>query len=176
MTDWKSMVTVGYVIRPHAIRGHVVVQPETDFADERFRAGARLYGRRDDAMRELVVVDSREHDGRWVVRFDGVGTVDGAEALRGYELGIPAGAVHELGPGAYYAYDLVGCLVRTVGGEAIGEVGRVDFNFNVPMLVVAGKGEVLVPFTDAICRRVDLAAREIAIDPPAGLIELNWRP
>ena len=40
MTDntWDDMVTVGRVVRPHGIRGQVVVAPETDFASERFRA------------------------------------------------------------------------------------------------------------------------------------------
>jgi ribosomal 30S subunit maturation factor RimM len=42
------------------------------------------------------------------------------------------------------------------------------------MLVVAGSdGEVLVPFTEAFCRRVDVKARSVEIDPPAGLLELN---
>jgi 16S rRNA processing protein RimM len=41
------------------------------------------------------------------------------------------------------------------------------------MLVVNGDGEVLVPFSDAICRRVSVADRVIEIDPPEGLIELN---
>ena len=43
----------------------------------------------------------------------------------------------------------------------------------VPVLVVVGRGEVLVPFVDAICRRVDPEARVIEIDPPDGLIALN---
>ena len=37
---WDSMVTVGRIIRPHGHKGAVVVQPETDFAAERFRQGA----------------------------------------------------------------------------------------------------------------------------------------
>jgi len=32
---------------------------------------------------------------------------------------------------------------------------------------------VLVPLAEAICRRVDLPARVIVIDPPPGLLELN---
>ena len=35
------MVLVGRVARPHGLRGHVVVNPETDFVDERFPAGAQ---------------------------------------------------------------------------------------------------------------------------------------
>jgi ribosomal 30S subunit maturation factor RimM len=49
----------------------------------------------------------------------------------------------------------------------------VDLTTGVPVLVVAARGEVLVPFVDAICRRVDPATRVIEIDPPDGLIEPN---
>jgi ribosomal 30S subunit maturation factor RimM len=41
------------------------------------------------------------------------------------------------------------------------------------MLVVEGRGEVLVPFASEICRRVDPAGRVIEIDPPEGLVDLN---
>ena len=33
------MVLVGRIARPHGIRGHVIVTPETDFVEERFQDG-----------------------------------------------------------------------------------------------------------------------------------------
>ena len=44
---WDDMVLVGRIARPHGIRGHVVINPETDFVDERFAPGARLWVRSD---------------------------------------------------------------------------------------------------------------------------------
>ena len=41
MTDWDDMALVGRIARPHGIRGQVIVNPETDFPEERFRAGRR---------------------------------------------------------------------------------------------------------------------------------------
>jgi ribosomal 30S subunit maturation factor RimM len=60
-----------------------------------------------------------------------------------------------------------------MSGERVGVVDRVDLATAVPVLVVVARGEVLIPFVDAICRRVDLDARVIEIDPPDGLIALN---
>lgn len=170
------MVTVGRIVRPHGNRGQVVVDPESDFADERFKAGATVHARRGGGSGEpsvLTVTGSREHDGRWIVGFEGVSSIDDAETLRGLELRIPEGALRELGPNAFYVHTLVGCEVRTVAGDRVGVVHRVDLATGVPMLVVMGRGEVLVPFVDAICRRVDPGARVIEIDPPDGLIGLN---
>jgi 16S rRNA processing protein RimM len=88
-------------------------------------------------------------------------------------LRIPEKDLRALGPNAFYVHHLVGCEVRTVAGERVGIVERVDLATDVPVLVVSGRGEVLVPFVDAICRRVDPEARVIEIDPPDGLIALN---
>jgi 16S rRNA processing protein RimM len=169
------MVTVGRIIRPHGIRGEVVVGSETDFGDERFQSGAALFTWRDDRLATLTVESGREHDGRWLVKFAGVETRNDAEDMRGLELRIDAGALKPLGAGAFYVHDLIGCRVERVTGEVIGPVTRVDLAVGIPMLVAtdADGGEVLIPLTAAICREVDIVGRKIVIDPPAGLIELN---
>ena len=169
------MVTVGRIVRPHGNRGQVVVDPESDFAEERFKPGETLCVHRGEpaGTDELTVSASRPHERRWVVGFEGVGSIDDAEALRGLELRIPEARLRTLGPNTFYAHDLVGCEVRTLGGDRVGVVTRVDLATGIPMLVVTARGEVLVPFVDAICRRVDPEARVIEIDPPDGLIALN---
>jgi 16S rRNA processing protein RimM len=171
--QWSSMITVGRIVRPHHNRGHVVVVPETDFPHERFEVGSVLYRERDGRAEPIVVSAQRERDGRWVVGFEGYESISDAETLRGLELRVPASDVKPLGPDGHYVFDLVGCAVRTVAGQTIGPVERVDLNTGVPLLVVGGDGEVLIPFSDAICTRIDTAAKVIEIDPPAGLIELN---
>ena len=57
---WDDMVLVGRVARPHGLRGHVVVNPETDFVEERFEPGAIVVdaGRR-AATRALTVASAR---------------------------------------------------------------------------------------------------------------------
>jgi 16S rRNA processing protein RimM len=167
------MVTIGRIVRPHGNKGAVVIAPETDFGESRFRAGEVAYLLDEQGPRALTIASARQHDGRWVVGFEGVATIDDAERLRGRELRVPAESLAALGPGGYYVHELVGCEVRTVDGQRVGHVAGVRLETGVPLLVVEGRGEVLVPFADAICRRVDVAAREIDIDPPAGLLELN---
>jgi 16S rRNA processing protein RimM len=170
------MVLVGRVVRPHGHRGNVVVHPETDFGDERFKRGASMFWQRGGITARVEVIDSREHDGRWIVAFTGVATMNDAEELRGLELRIPVEAVAPAGDGRYYVHDLVGCEVATSTGDRIGRVDRVETATGVPLLVVEGRGgEVLIPFTAAICTEIDLAVRRIAVDPPEGLIELNAR-
>jgi 16S rRNA processing protein RimM len=122
------------------------------------------------------VISSREHDGRWVVGFAGVTTISEAEALRGLELRIPERELHALEADRYYVHDLAGCRVETQEGLPVGTVREVQLDTGIPLLVIAAAdGEVLVPFSAEFCRRVDVAAKAILIDPPEGLLELNRR-
>jgi 16S rRNA processing protein RimM len=175
VSEWESMVTVGRIVRPHGHRGAVVVAPETDFPEDRFRKGALLHWLRQGAAAPVRVVDGREFRGRWIVALDGVATMSEAEALRGVELRVAAEALRPLAAGAHYVHDLEGCAVVGVAGEVIGRATGVQFGSGAPLLVVADPrgGEVLVPMVEGIFRRVDVAARRIEIDPPAGLLDLN---
>jgi 16S rRNA processing protein RimM len=170
------MVTVGWVVRFHGNKGHVVIAPETDFAEERFAIGAEVFGARggEPEPKAMHIVASREHDGRWIVGFEGVTTIDDAEKLRGLELRIPAESMKPLGPGGYYTHDLVGCEVELAAGRRLGRVKAVELGRGTPRLVVeTRRGEVLVPLAEEICRRIDVGAKLIVIDPPEGLIDLN---
>ena len=167
-------VLVGRIVRPHGRFGAVVVQPETDFASERFQEGAELLWQRGSELTRVRLTSSRAFRGRWIVTFEGVASMNDAEALRGLELRVPDEALHALDAGAHYVHDLAGCRVQTTSGLEIGEVERVDFGSGTPVLAVAGPGgEVLVPLAADICREIDVAAKRIVIEPPEGLLELN---
>lgn len=173
---WEQMVLVGRIARPHGIRGQVVVNPETDFVDERFVGGATMWTRSDRGDEALTISSARVQNGRPVIGFDGFTSIDDVERLAGLELRVPEESLQALGDGAYYQHQLVGCSVKTVGGEQVGEVVRVDGGAGGSLLVVKGtRGEVLLPFAQHICVEIDVAARRIVIDPPEGLLELNER-
>lgn len=168
-------VVVGRIIRPHGHRGSVIVEPETDFPAERFQAGAELFWRRGESESAVRIVESREHQGRWVVTLEGVADMNEAETLRGIELQVPADELHPLEAGAFYIHDLEGCAVVTPAGESVGRVTGVQFGSGAPLLQIVDErgGEVLVPMVEGICREIDTAGKRVVIDPPAGLIGLN---
>ena len=168
------MVLVGRVVRPHGLRGQVVIAPETDFGAERFAPGAKVWRAVGSAVGDLTVADSHPQGDRWVVAFENVTSVEDAEALRGIELRIPEGARMPLGPDEYYLYDLVGCEVRTAAGAEVGRVESVYTGAGGALLGVNRNGaEVLVPLVKAMCPEIDVAGRRIVVDPPDGLLEVN---
>src|SRR5579872_301732 len=172
--DWHSMALVGRITRAHGIRGQVIVTPETDFPDERFRPGAELFVERDGRVEALTITTARFHRERPVIGIDGVATMTDAEKLAGLELRVPVDRLTPLPAGTFYRHDLIGCRVETRDGRRVGLVRDVEGTMSGSRLVIdGGSGDVLVPLVAAICTLVDPAAKRIVIDPPAGLIDAN---
>jgi 16S rRNA processing protein RimM len=171
---WDGMVLVGRVARTHGIRGHVLVNPETDFVAERFHQGAQFWTRVDGHELALTIVEARVDGPRPILAFDGYGSVEAADRLAGAELRVPESTLQPLPAGRYYLHQLAGCRVETVDGAAVGTVSRVDGGEGAAVLAVQGaRGEVLVPFAQEICVGIDVEARVIQVRMPEGLLELN---
>ena len=171
------MAVVGRIARTHGIRGQVFVNPETDFLEDRFFAGAGMFlGRNAADCRPVSLTAVRFQQGRPVVAIDGITDMNAAMALAGSELRVPADTLPELPEGTYYRHDLVGCRVETADGTTVGEVSAVEGAGEECRLAVNGaNGEVLIPLVTEICTTIDPANRRIVIAPPDGLLELNVR-
>ena len=173
---WDDLVLVGRVARTHGHRGAVIVHPDTDFPEVRFATGATVWIESAGVAREVTIVDAWFHNGRPVVTLEGVDSMNEAELLRGAELRVPEGALQPLPEGAFYHFQLIGCEVATVGGDAVGMVRAVEGEAGNHRLSIASEsGEVLVPLVTPICVSIDVVAKRIVIDPPAGLVDVNRR-
>jgi 16S rRNA processing protein RimM len=171
---WDEMAVVGRIARPHGLRGHVVVNLETDFPEERFRPGTELFVERRGVVEPLTLASVRFQNQRPVIEIAGIATIDEAERLAGLELRIPADRLASLPQGTFYRHDLVGCLVETRDGERVGIVREVEGTLAGSRLVVAAShGDVLIPLASEICTTIDVAAKRIVNEPPEGLLDLN---
>jgi 16S rRNA processing protein RimM len=168
------MAVVGRIARAHGLRGQVIVNPETDFPDERFQPGAELFIERGGRVETLTVTSARFHRERPVIGLEGVETMNEAATLAGQELRVPIERLAALPPDTFYRHDLIGCRVETRAGCTVGIVRDVEGTLVGSRLVVDGDaGEVLIPLVSDICPIVDPATKLIVIDPPEGLIEVN---
>ena len=171
---WDEMALVGVVARTHGRQGEVVVKPETDFPEDRFAPGGTLFLEGSPAPRPLRIQGLWFHGGRPVLAFEGIQTLSDAETLRGAQLRVPETSLRSLPDGTWYAHDLIGCTVRTVGGDVVGVVTAVEGPAGAQRLVATVEGaEIDVPLAEEICVTVDLTEQTIVIDPPEGLLEVN---
>lgn len=174
--DFPDEIEVGRIVRPHGVRGDVMVLVESD-VEGRFARGARFRAQPPAGLTAaipatLTVETARPHKGGLAVHFVGVDDRDRAEALRGVTLMVPREAVPPAPENTWYFWELVGC--RVVDAEA-GEIGTVadviEDGGGFLLDVVSGDRHLPVPFVEAICRQVDIAAGRIDVDLPPGLLE-----
>src|SRR5436309_13569002 len=124
-TDLPERVAVGRVLRPHGVRGEVVVEVLSDVPG-RLDAGSVLLASREGAAgtderreppRPLTISEGYPHKSGARVRFREVADRDGAEALRGTLLEVERARVPPAPPGTYYHYELLGCRCSDGGRE-----------------------------------------------------------
>lgn len=164
-------ILVGRVRRPHGVKGAVMVESLTD-RPQRFAVGSRLLAGAGSGER-LTVESSQPHRGALLVRFEGVADRDAAEALRGTELAVLEREVPEPPEDTWYHFQLVGCRCRDAAAGDLGEVvDVVDDGGGQILLVDDGERRLPVPFVKAFVRRIDVAAREIEVELPPGLVEI----
>ena len=174
MSQWDDMVLVGRIARAHGNRGQVIVDPATDFPDERFKPGSVLSVRRDGAIERVEIESVRFHRGRPIIGLAGIVTMNAAEALAGMELRVSIDALQSLPAGSYYHHDLIGCSVETPRREPIGRVKAVEGEGVGSRLVVErSDGDVLIPMVEGICVDIDVGGRKVVVEPPEGLLDLN---
>jgi len=120
----------------------------------------------------LVVEGSHVHKGdRLLVKFEGVDSRDAAELIRGAVF-VSEDQRRSLEEGEYWPQDLVGCRVVTVAGDEVGEISDVVEGPAQDLISVdRDGGTFLVPLVKEIVVEVDVGARRVTIDPPAGLVD-----
>ena len=150
------MLEVGRIVKPHGIRGEVIVELFTNRI-ERVSPGSALASPRGT----LEVARSSPHQGRWIVSFVGVDDRNQAEALRATLLS--AEPIDD--EGELWVHDLIGAEVVDAAGRVHGRVESVEANPASDLLVL-GDGR-LVPLAFVI----ESSPGRVVVDVPAGLLD-----
>jgi 16S rRNA processing protein RimM len=116
----------------------------------------------------VQVTSAWPHKGRFVLKLEGVDTIEDAERLRGCGLGIAEKDLPPLPDGSYYHHQLTGLRVEDTAGAGIGRVESVmETGAGAPILVVRGEGgETLVPLASDFVKSVDLERARVVIERP----------
>ena len=154
----SNLLHVGFVRRPHGVKGETYVDLITD-RDDRLAVGSRLW----TTSRVLVVARSQRLPKRWLVQFEGFADRTAVEALTNAELFAEPIADDA---DALWVHELVGSIVREVSGVERGKCVGVLANPAHDILELESGALVPVTFVESCRDGVTL------INPPEGLFEL----
>ena len=149
---------IGRIVKPHGIRGEVIVDLVSNRPEERLAPGSVLSSDRG----ALEVLTATPHQDRWIVAFDGIPDRNAAESYRDVVL---SAEPIEGDDDTLWVHELIGSEVVDTDGRSYGPVEAVEANPASDLLVLSG--ERLVPLVFVVLK----APGRVVIDPPPGLLD-----
>jgi 16S rRNA processing protein RimM len=163
-----NKVRVARIGAAHGVRGEVKLWSFTEDP-----LAVADYGplETEDGARRFEIEAMRAAKDYLVARIAGVDTRDAAEALRNVELFVPRDRLPPIEEDdTYYHADLIGLSAVTPEGVPLGAVTAMH-NFGAGDLIeiatIAGGEPLLLPFTETVVPKIDMARRQIVVILPS---------
>jgi 16S rRNA processing protein RimM len=161
-------LVVGRVVRPHGVRGVVLVEPHSQVMGTLAPRSMVYLG--DEAL-GFELESSRLHQGRWMLTLAGVSDRDQAEGLRGMQVRVLFQEAAQLDEHEYYHWQILDLPVYLDSGELLGEVVQILETGANDVYVVRKENdeEVLLPAIESVILDVDLVGKRMTVHMLPGL-------
>lgn len=166
MSDTDKYIMIGKIGSVYGIHGWIKIQTYTEYGDSILDYSPWfIKNPPNDAMREILVEDSKPHGEGIVAKFPGYDTPETARALTGKEIFIKRSQLPALNAEEYYWSDLVGLTVINLEGKVLGKVVYLMETGSNDVLVVKGEKEIAIPYLPGkVVKNIDLAKQEMLVD------------
>jgi 16S rRNA processing protein RimM len=171
----EGHMAVGQITGVHGLQGEFKIELHTDFPEERFAPGQRVFIGQE--MEPSRIVSARPQQERLLVFFEGIDDRSEAENWVGEWIYIPEEEAIELEKDTYYIHQIIGLAVYTTEGVALGSVRDVLFTgANEVYIVQPEEGvnqgrELLVPAIADVVQTVNLDEGTLTVRLLPGMLE-----
>lgn len=172
MQKWFN---VGKIVNTHGIKGEARVISKTDFAEERYKPGNKLYlflpDTKSDPL-ELTVKSHRTHKSFDLLTFEGYENINQIEKMKGGILKISEDQLGDLEENEFYYHEIIGCTVETLDGEEVGKIKEILSPGANDVWVIKAKGgkEILIPYIEDVVKEVNVEEKLVKINAIEGLL------
>ena len=165
---------VGKIVNTHGIRGEVRVISTTDFTEERYQVGEKLFlFREDQEVLPLTIASYRRHKNFDLLSFEGYPNINQVEAFRDGILKISEKQLTELNEHEYYYHEIIGLTVIDEEDREIGKITEILSPGANDVWVVKRKGQkgALIPYIESVVTDIDLTEGTVHVELPEGLLD-----
>ena len=161
-------LTVGFIRRPHGLRGEMMMDLHTDFP-ERMKSGRKLLVGED--RQSLTLASARPHQAGLLVKFKGIDTPEDAGRFRNQWVYVKSSDAPQLPEGRIYQHELFGFQVADENNQVLGELVEIlETGANNVYVVRNESGrEILLPAIPSVILDVDPARRLMKVHLLEGL-------
>ena len=148
---------IGKIVGTHALKGELKIRSFSDFNDQRFVVGHKLY--LNEIVDPFIIKTVRVHKGNYLV-----------EKYVGYNVyGLKEDV--ELDDDEYFYDDLIGCQIIN-NDQEIGKVESVYFNGAHDVLTVqTANKKIAIPYVDAFIENEDIENKKIFVHLIKGMYD-----
>lgn len=167
-----EMIRIGTIVNTFGIKGECKVKAHTDFIDERFKKGSKVYIQFNEESIPVIIAQVKEHKGMLLIQFEDWMNINDVEKYKGCDIQIRKEQQHALKQGEFYFYELKDMLVYDQNNNKIGIVEQVEESHahnNLRVLKEDGT-TCLIPFIPAFINQVDKNKKEIVVNVIEGLV------
>jgi len=114
------------------------------------------------------------HKGNALAKFEGMNSDEDVNRIKNMSLYLPKEMLPNLEEDDYYLHDLVDCkLINKSTGE-VGTINEVNTQTAQTLLFVDTENdEIVIPFVEDFIVKIDTSNKEVTLDLPEGIIDLN---
>jgi len=170
----ENLLLLGKVIRPHGLDGLLRIRSYAQSEESFLNAGTVFIKSGSGEASEHRIIFIRPHKKIFLLKLEGLSSLDDAERLRGAEILIRKYSAGNGNGQEYYWYELIGLRVYLDGGKYIGTVKQIlPTGSNDIYVVREGRKEYLIPAIHDVVKEIDLADQRMIISEMEGLLDLN---
>ncbi|HKM02722.1 MAG TPA: ribosome maturation factor RimM [Bacilli bacterium] len=168
----NELIKIGAIIATRGLAGEVKVFPTTDFIDERFYVGAKVFLSERNEVKALVTIAAVVlAKGILNVKFVEVNHIIESEKLLRYDVVIKKSDA-KLPKGYIFDEELMGLDVYTTENVYVGKISEIMTYTPEKTLRIKreNKSDVLVPILPVFVKSTDLAAKKMTIEFIEGML------
>ena len=168
----ERLVPLGEIVATHGIRGWLRLKAYNSNSTTLASIG-QIFLEKKGTRSSYALQKTTPHKGQFLLKLEGIDGMDEAKNCVGAILSVAEEALQPLAAGEYYYYQAVGLDVFDIQGRHIGTVTQIWSKEGGDLYVVRGTDkEHLIPAVKEVIEKIDLAAGQMIINPPPGLLDL----
>ena len=168
---------IGKIVGTHALKGELKIRSFSDFNDQRFVVGHKLY--LNEIVDPFIIKTVRVHKGNYLISFEGLQDINLVEKYIGYNVyGLKEDVelddddkLHKEVLTLMIYDDLIGCQIIN-NDQEIGKVESVYFNGAHDVLTVqTANKKIAIPYVDAFIENEDIKNKKIFVHLIKGMYD-----
>jgi len=170
----EDLLLVGKVIRPQGLKGLLRIRSYSGSAESFMNAGTVFLKSDTEELLEYKVSSVKAHKGVFLMKLDGLISLEDAERYRGAEILIKKDLLRRESGEEYFWFELIGLNVYLTSGRYIGTLKDIVATGSNDIYVVKEREtEYLIPAIHEVVKEIDLKKKKIIISEMEGLLDLN---